>query len=212
MGGRGWTIWKGGAIAVTIGLAVACGSQPQDARSYTATVAAGRFDKDARFQKDDEPIPPKRKAELLPLAYFPIDPEYNVAATLKPSDDQTMILMPTSTGTSRQMRRAGTLEFSLKGQPMKLTAFVDLTDRNLNHLSVMFSDLTSGIETYSAGRYLDLSRNQTGIYDLDFNLAYHPYCYYNVSYECPYPPPENRLKIPIHAGERMKSEKEKVKS
>jgi uncharacterized protein (DUF1684 family) len=120
--------------------------------------------------------------------------------------------MPTSTGTSRQMRRAGMLEFSLKGQPMTLTAFVDLTDRNLNHLTVMFSDLTSGIETYSAGRYLDLSRNPTGIYDLDFNLAYHPYCYYNVSYECPYPPPENRLKVPIHAGERMKSDKAKGNS
>jgi uncharacterized protein (DUF1684 family) len=76
----------------------------------------------------------------------------------------------------------------------------------------MFSDLTSGIETYSAGRYLDLSRNPTGIYDLDFNLAYHPYCYYNVSYECPYPPPENRLKVPIHAGERMKNEKAKGNS
>ena len=191
---------------------VACGNKSPDDRSYTAKIAAARTEKDTLLLKGDQPIPQNRKPELLPLAYFPIDPDYNVAATLKPSDDQTMILMPTSTGTSRQMRRAGTLEFSLKGQPMKLTAFVDLTDRNLNHLSVMFSDLTSGIETYSAGRYLDLSRNQTGIYDLDFNLAYHPYCYYNVSYECPYPPPENRLKIPIHAGERMKSEKEKVKS
>ena len=44
----------------------------------------------------------------------------------------------------------------------------------------------------------------TGIYELDFNRAYHPYCYYNATYECPLPPRENRLKIPIHAGERMK--------
>ena len=72
----------------------------------------------------------------------------------------------------------------------------------------VFSDLTSGIETYSAGRYLDLSRNPTGIYDLDFNLAYHPYCYYNVSYECPYPPPENRLKVPIHAGRAYRRDAE----
>ena len=39
---------------------------------------------------------------------------------------------------------------------------------------------------------------------LDFNKAYHPYCVYNSSYECPYPPPENRLKVPIHAGEKLK--------
>jgi uncharacterized protein (DUF1684 family) len=199
--------WRGGATALSVALTVACGNKPQDDRTYTTTIAAARTDKDTLFQKNDQPIPQNRKAELLPLAYFPIDPDYSVAATLKPSDDQSVILMPTSTGTSRQMRRAGTLEFSLKGRPMKLTAFVDLTDRNLNHLTVMFGDLTSGIETYSAGRYLDLSRSPTGIYELDFNLAYHPYCYYNLSYECPYPPPENRLKVPIHAGERVKTEK-----
>jgi uncharacterized protein (DUF1684 family) len=197
-----------GAPLLVVALAVACANKPQDDRSYMATIAAARADKDTLFQKNDQPIPQNRQAELLPLAYFPIDPDYNVAATLKPSDDQRVILMPTSTGTTRQMRRAGTLEFSLKGQPMKLTALVDLTDRNLDHLTVMFSDLTSGIETYSAGRYLDLSRNPTGIYELDFNLAYHPYCYYNISYECPYPPPENRLRVPIHAGERMKNGKE----
>ena len=64
-----------------------------------------------------------------------------------------------------------------------------------------FSDLTSGTETYAAGRFIDLNRNATGIYELDFNRAYIPYCYYNPTYECPYPPPENRLKIPIRAGE-----------
>jgi hypothetical protein len=68
----------------------------------------------------------------------------------------------------------------------------------------MFSDLTSGSETYPAGRYIDLDRNATGFYELDFNRAYHPYCYYNAGYECPLPPRENRLQIPIRAGERMK--------
>jgi hypothetical protein len=51
---------------------------------------------------------------------------------------------------------------------------------------------------------MDLSRNITGIYEVDFNRAYIPYCYYNPTYECPYPPPENRLKIPIRAGERVR--------
>ena len=62
---------------------------------------------------------------------------------------------------------------------------------------------TSGTETYAAGRYLDLDRTVTGLYDLDFNRAYHPYCYYNPQYDCPYPPRENRLAIPIKAGERI---------
>ena len=74
-------------------------------------------------------MPKARHAEFLPLAYFPIDPEYNVPAVLKPIDDRTVIEMPTSTGTSRKMRRVGTLEFTLKGQPLKLTAFVEVARR-----------------------------------------------------------------------------------
>ena len=70
-------------------------------------------------------------------------------------------MMPTSTGQQRKMRRVGTLEFTLKGQPMKLTAFVEVGAR-LNRLFVPFSDLTSGTETYPAGRYIDLDRTATG--------------------------------------------------
>ena len=87
---------------------------------------------------------------------------------------------------------------------MKLTAFVEVGAPNNDHLFVPFSDLTTGTETYPGGRYLDLDRNATGIYVIDFNRAYHPYCYYNPTWECPYPPAENRLKLPIRAGERLK--------
>ncbi len=105
----------------------------------------------------------------------------------------------------RNSRRVGSLQFTLKGQPVKLTTFVDVGDEKLSRLTVMFTDLTTGTETYAAGRYLDMDRNQTGVYDVDFNRAYHPSCYYNSLYECPYPPPENRLKIPIRVGEKLKS-------
>lgn len=191
------------AVIVVICLS-ACGNKPPDSRDYGTRLAADRAAKDEMFRKGTDPVPENRKAALLPLAYFPFDPEYMVPAGLKPSQDDTVIQIPTSTGALRAMRRAGTLEFSIKEQPLKLTAFVDLSDRNLDHLFVMFSDLTSGTETYPAGRYLDLTRNATGVYELDFNRCYQPYCYYNESYECPYPPAENRLKIPIRAGERMK--------
>ena len=196
--------------ALVVLTCLGCSNKPPDEdRDYPARIAEERALKDAAFQKDSDPIPDNRKKDLLPLAYFPVDPDYKVAAVLKPTDDETVIPMPTSTGTARQMRRAGLLEFTIKGQPTRLTALVDLTDRNLEHLTVMFSDLTSGTETYPAGRYLDLSRNATGIYEIDFNRAYNPYCYYNASYECPYPPPENRLKVPIRAGEKLKKEERK---
>ena len=68
---------------------------------------------------------------------------------------------------------------------------------------VPFADLTTGTETYAAGRYLDLHPTSSGYYTVDFNTAYNPYCAYNSQYECPFPPPSNRLKLPIRAGEKV---------
>jgi uncharacterized protein (DUF1684 family) len=193
------------AIAIALASSACSGRPPENGADYIAQIAVARAEKDAEFRKGPDPVPDNRKAELLPLAYFPIDPGYSVPAALKPSTDDTVVPMPTSTGAQRQMRRAGTLEFMLKGQPMKLTAFVEVGAPDMNRLFVPFSDMTSGTETYPAGRYLDLDRSKTGVYVVDFNRAYHPYCYYNPTWDCPYPPAENRLKIPVRAGEKRKS-------
>lgn len=185
--------------------AAACSNRPpDDPQDYVRKVTASRAAKDADFRSSTDPIPEARKAEFLPLAYFPVDPEYNVVAGLKPAAEEIVVMMPTSTGQMRKMRQVGTMEFTLKGQPMSLVSWHEVDAPDMNRLTLMFSDMTSGTETYAAGRYLDLERTASGIYSLDFNQAYHPYCYYNPSYDCPYPPPENRLKIPIHAGERIK--------
>jgi len=184
---------------------VSCSSKPPEStQDYVSKIAADRAAKDAAFAKSDDPVPTAKHADLLPLAYFPIDPDYDVPAELKPIDDSTPVDMATSTGTQRKMRRVGTLAFNLKGQLLQLTAFVEVGAPNLDKLYVPFNDLTSLTETYPGGRYLDLDRTKTGVYEVDFNRAYTPYCYYNVTYECPIPPPENRLKVPIRAGEKLK--------
>lgn len=151
----------------------------------------------------ESPLVEGSQSTFLPLAYFSIDPSYNVAATLSPAADQPIVEMLTSTGQRRQMRQAGYLDFRLKDQPLRVIALVEAEDRAMSRLSVMFADMTSGSETYAAGRYIDLDRSPSGIYEIDFNRAYHPYCYYNPTYDCPYPPLENRLKLPIRAGERI---------
>jgi uncharacterized protein (DUF1684 family) len=189
-------------LAAAVAFTAACSNRPpDDPQDYVARISADRAAKDQEFQQSDDPIPADRKAQFLPLSYFPIDPGYNVVAALKESPDRPSLMMPTSSGQLRRMYRIGTLEFTLKGQPMTLGAF---TEGRLDTLFVPFSDLTSGTETYAAGRFLDLHRTGTNIYELDFNRAYIPYCYYNASFECPYPPAENRLKVAIRAGERMK--------
>jgi uncharacterized protein len=190
-------------LLLTVAIAAACSNRPLEPKEYAAKLAAERAAKDAAFRAGgDSPVPEGRRAELLPLAYFPIDLDYDVPGVLKPTDDRTVFQMPTSSGTPRDMRKVGSLEFTLKGQPLKLTVFVEIAAPE--HLFVAFSDLTSGAETYPAGRYVDIGRNSTGIYEIDFNRAYNPYCYYNATWECPYPPAENRLKIPVRSGERMR--------
>ena len=192
-------------VAVTA-VAAACSSGPPDnPKDYVAEIAAARAAKDSAFRSgSDSPVPESRRAELLPLGYFPIEPDYKTGAVLKPSNDTTVIPFATSSGTPRDMHRVGALEFTLKETPLTLTAFVEVGARDLNHLFVPFADRTTGTETYAGGRYLDLDRNATGIYEIDFNRAYFPYCVYNPTYECPFPPPENRLTVPIRAGERFR--------
>jgi hypothetical protein len=102
------------------------------------------------------------------------------------------------------MRRVGTLGFTLNGTSFRLSAFADVNAVTVDRLFVPFGDLTNGQETYQGGRFLDLERTATGLYDLDFNRAYHPFCLYNHDWECPVPPRENRLAIAIRAGERLR--------
>ena len=64
-----------------------------------------------------------------------------------------------------------------------------------------FVDATSGGETYGAGRYLELEALEDGTFLADFNLAYNPYCAYSEDYSCPVPPAENRIAVPVRAGE-----------
>jgi uncharacterized protein (DUF1684 family) len=111
------------------------------------------------------------------------------------------VQVQTSDGALRGGRRVGALVFEVGGQEQRLTA-LQLADNQGDTLFVPFRDATSGTETYGAGRYLDLEPLPDGSYDLDFNLAYSPYCAYSPSYSCPLPPPENRLGAHILAGER----------
>ena len=40
---------------------------------------------------------------------------------------------------------------------------------------------------------------------LDFNHAYNPSCSYDPRWSCPLAPPENRIDVPVTAGETMRA-------
>jgi uncharacterized protein len=181
-----------------------CSSGPSvpDESAYPLEISARRAAIDKAFREQKDPIPADKRGSLLPLRYFEIDPGYNVPGVLRLADERPVFEMPTSTGTMRKMQRVGVLEFTLQGEAVSLGAFVEDGTQQITELFVPFADTTTGSETYAAGRYLNIFPTPTGLYTVDFNLAYNPYCAYNATYDCPFPPPSNRLTIAVRAGER----------
>jgi uncharacterized protein len=191
------------AVAVAA-LAAACAAKPSDPDAeYRATVLAERADKDRAFRaQPGKPIASDRVHEFLPLSYYEPNRAYAVPASFEPAAAPTPVRIPTSTGETREMEVTGVLTFLLNGQKLALEALAESGDSR-SRLFVPFSDLTSGAETYHAGRYLEIDRSATGIYVVDFNRAFHPFCYYNADYDCPYPPAANQLPVAVRAGERL---------
>lgn len=199
---------KGAFVAAVLSLVVlgACSSGPSapDDSKYLEQVTNARTFKDQFFRESPEsPVPQDKRGTILPLRYFPVEPNYSVPAVLRLSDERPVFEMPTSSGTLRKMQLVGVLEFTLLGEKRGLGAFVPEGTVQITSLFVPFADETTGSDTYSAGRYLDIDPTSTGYYTIDFNAAYNPYCAYNASFECPFPPPSNRLRVAVRAGERV---------
>jgi uncharacterized protein (DUF1684 family) len=202
------------SIALLAAAAAACSSGPtplDDSLSYVDRVREDRARKDSFFLSDspDNPVPKEKRPQLVPLTYYDVDPDYRIPAQLAVASDQPVFDMPTSTGKMRKTTQIGTLSFTVKGQTLTLTAFAGEGPNgrpDMNRVFLPFSDATSGSDTYVAGRFLELERTATGVYVIDFNTAYNPYCAYNASFDCPLPPASNRLSVPILAGEKIRPE------
>ncbi len=177
--------------------------------AYADAVAAFRADKDEFFRTSPgSPIPEAERAAFEGLAYFAVDEALSFEGlTLEPylGGEPTSFAIPTSDGKLRPAERAGTFRFAVGSVPCVLTAYTFEHDHS-GAVFVPFLDGTSGTETYGAGRYLDLEPDDDGTYTLDFNLAYHPSCVYDIKFSCPLTPAENRLPVRIEAGERLPAE------
>lgn len=177
------------------------GSSKED---YTASIQKDRSEKE-EFMNSGEGSPfLKDSVPFTGLQYFPIDEKYRIKAALEPIEDKKVVILSTSDGKEQKYLEYAFASFSLEGIENKLL-ILELMEMGPQRgkLFLAFADETSGDETYGAGRYLDVKKvpAATSVV-LDFNLAYNPYCAYNDSYSCPFPPKENILKIPIKAGEK----------
>ena len=174
--------------------------------TYEEAIGGFRAEKDAFFGSHAQsPIPEAERAAFTGLSYYDLDPGWRFEdLRLEPydGDQPSDFQIPTSDGRLRPAHRAGVLRFERGGDRHGLTAYT-FDGGDEESLFVPFLDATSGKETYGAGRYLDLEREDDGTYSLDFNLAYHPSCVYDPKYSCPLTPAENRVPMRIEAGERL---------
>jgi uncharacterized protein len=176
----------------------------KSAADYQAFIDKERKDQD-EFMRSGEGSPFQK--DTIPfdgLKHFPASEKYNIKAKLQPIEEKKVMLLGTSDGKEQKYLEYAYAIFDLDGVENKLL-ILELMDAGplRGKLFLAFADATSGLETYGAGRYLDVKKvpAATSI-DLDFNLAYNPYCAYNENFSCPFPPKENLLKVAILAGEK----------
>jgi len=163
-----------------------------------------RREKDAFFRESHHsPLLPEQQATFTGLNYFPENPALRLKVEVERFSEQEPIQIQTNTGDVQAYTRYGRFKFAVDGDQAELTIL-----ENENGYFLPFADSLAGTETYGAGRYMEPSRLADGRFQVDFNEAYNPYCAYNEKWSCPITPPENRLKVPVRAGEKVFEVKE----
>lgn len=161
------------------------------------------------------PLKPDDRARFGGLDYFPYDANLRMTAAVEPAAPPARpelalaFALPASVTPEFSFRLIGRARLSGPLEGSVLPVF--WMEGYAGGLFVPFRDATSGSETYAAGRYLlDTVKgaDQGGDWEkrellLDFNLAYHPSCTYDPKWNCPLAPPESRLALPVHAGEKL---------
>jgi uncharacterized protein (DUF1684 family) len=179
-----------------------------------------RIQKDALFARHPQSaLNAEQRRGFAGLPYFPYSPQWRLEARLEPEPGEAPVNLTTSGPHPLPFRQAGRLHFTLGDQPLQLVVYwIDVYGGGL---FLPFRDATCGDETYGGGRYLwdtvkgaDFFLGKDGAAPtgsmgysggqviLDFNYAYNPSCAYDSRWVCPLAPPENRLAVPVRAGER----------
>ncbi len=177
---------------------------------------AHRAEVDLFFRTD--PASPFRRDSSVTfheIKWFPVDPRYRTFATLHRYEKPDTVIVLGTKGEQRKQLRYGYFVLTIpdgKGSAAEIRLNVykftpyDGQRYTLykDHLSIWFTDETTGKETYEVGRYLEVGTENpdpSHVYTLDFNKAYNPYCAYTPLYSCAIPREEDHLMVPLRVGE-----------
>jgi hypothetical protein len=144
------------------------------------------------------------RREFTTLHWYPVRESYRVAARWEPYDPPRAIAIPDVLGQSQDLPCPGAAVFEMNGRTLRLEPVIEVPGDV--ELFFIFRDMTSGKETYGAGRFFYADPPKDGTIVLDFNKAYNPPCAFTPFATCPLPPPQNRLDVAIKAGEKKYGE------
>ena len=153
----------------------------------------------------------EQQREFQGLHYFPYNPATRFAVTIDTQVEQTQQTIAMNAQEEMKMTKVGEVHFTVGNTPIALSLY--WLDVYGGGLFLPFRDATCPAQSYGGGRYLfDTMKGSDpvpGADDqddkhivLDFNYAYNPSCAYNDLWVCPLAPIENRLHVPIPAGEQ----------
>lgn len=132
------------------------------------------------------------------LRWFAPRRDWLIDAKFVPYPQPRRMKFNAQAGDPQEMTSPGYVEFTHAGRALRLTPVEEE-----GRLFFIFRDKTAGKSTYPAARFLYADPPRNGRVTLDFNKAYNPPCVFTPYATCPLPPPENRLPVPVEAGERM---------
>jgi uncharacterized protein (DUF1684 family) len=131
------------------------------------------------------------------LRWFPVNESWRITAEFVAFPEPKRLVMDTVIGETEVLESPGYVTFERDGKSYRLQA-ARLKD---GRFWFVFRDGTSGKTTYGGARQLYADPPRDGRVSLDFNKAYNLPCSYNPYSTCPLAPPQNRLGLPIDAGE-----------
>jgi uncharacterized protein (DUF1684 family) len=134
------------------------------------------------------------------LSYFPVSTHWVCPARFEAYQPAQRLKIVNILGMEEEVESPGAVIFEKDGKEWRLDTVLEGPGEQ--ELFIMFADATSGRETYGAGRFLYIPLPQGDSAQVDFNKAINPPCALNDFATCPLPPPQNRLRLRIDAGEK----------
>ncbi|MBI3124445.1 MAG: DUF1684 domain-containing protein [Ignavibacteriales bacterium] len=191
---------------VLIIILTSCGkSYTPEQEAYIKEIEDFRAKKNDEMKNDlSSPFHFKGKVAFHNLNYFDVDPEFVFKSKLTEYEQKDTVTIFGTKGEPRKVVRHGFVQINYKGKDYKISVYEGTTKTGQTYHSIWFTDLTTNKESYGVGRYIDfeLVNDPNYLYEVDFNLAYNPYCAYSPNYSCAIPTKEDFIPVEIKAGEK----------